>query len=172
MLKSVNDGVMTINLDIRQLEKRAWYGQLSRPSRCSLRQEQFAIWEHPRKPTTRNAWFKQWNKREVLWWFGLQYHGKLFCWSYYYPSWPNHCKGIRGQVYHMISKRYFRTMQFSKKTIPLFTKLELFSHGSKSMEVNFKSFPGQHNHQIWKSQNNRGQFWRLEWGTDSYLQHV
>jgi hypothetical protein len=28
------------NLDIRQLERRAWYGQMNRPSRCSLHQEE------------------------------------------------------------------------------------------------------------------------------------
>jgi transposase len=35
---------------------------------------------------------------EVLWWFGQQYHGTVFCWSHYYPSWPNYCKEERGQV--------------------------------------------------------------------------
>jgi hypothetical protein len=29
-----------------------------------------------------------------------------------------------------------------------FTQMELFSHGLKSMNVNFNIFPGQHNHQI------------------------
>jgi hypothetical protein len=44
-------------------------------------------------------------------------------------------------------------MQFSKTTMPPFTHLELFSHGLKSMEMNFNIFPGQHNHQIWTSLN-------------------
>jgi hypothetical protein len=43
-----------------------------------------------------------------------------------------------------------------------FTQLELFSHGLKSMKVNFNIFPGQHNHQIWTSLNHSGQLWRLE----------
>jgi hypothetical protein len=30
----------------------------------------------------------------------------------------------------------------------LFTYLKLFTHGLKSMKVNFNIFPGQHNHQI------------------------
>jgi hypothetical protein len=30
---------------------------MSRPSRCSLHQEEFTFGEHPRKPTIRNAWF-------------------------------------------------------------------------------------------------------------------
>jgi hypothetical protein len=35
-------------------------------------------------------------------------------------------------------------MQLSKTTMPPFTQLELFSHGLKSMKVNF-NLPGQHN---------------------------
>jgi hypothetical protein len=70
------------------------------------------------------------------------------------------------------SRRYFRTtVQFSKMTMSEFTQLELFSHGLKSMKVNI-IFPGQHNHQTWTSLNHSGQFWRLEWGTDSHLQHL
>jgi hypothetical protein len=47
------------------------------------------------------------------------------------------------------SRRYLRTaMQFSKTTMRPFTQLELFSHGLKSMKVNFKIFPGQHIRQI------------------------
>jgi hypothetical protein len=42
----------------------------------------------------------------------------------------------------------------------------------KSMKVNFNIFPGQHNHQIWISPNHFSQFWRLEWGIDSHLQHL
>jgi hypothetical protein len=53
-------------------------------------------------------------------------------------------------------------MQFSKATMPLFTQLELFSHGLKNMMVNFTIFPGQHNHQIRTSFNHSGQFWRLD----------
>jgi hypothetical protein len=33
-------------------------------------------------------------------------------------------------------------MQFSKTTVSPFTQLELFSHGLKSMKVNFNIFPG------------------------------
>jgi hypothetical protein len=40
--------------------KRALYGQMSRPSRSFLHQEEFTFREHPRKPTTiRNAWFQK-----------------------------------------------------------------------------------------------------------------
>jgi hypothetical protein len=38
-------------------------------------------------------------------------------------------------------------MLFLKTTIIPFTQLELFSHGWKSMKVNFNIFPRQHNHQ-------------------------
>jgi hypothetical protein len=37
---------------------------------------------------------------------------------------------------------------FKKKTMSPFKQLELFSHGLKSMKVNFNIFPGLHNHQI------------------------
>jgi hypothetical protein len=63
-------------------------------------------------------------------------------------------------------------MQSAKTTLPAFTQLELVSHGLKSMKVNFNIFPCQHNHQILTSLNHSGQFWRLEWETDSHLQHV
>jgi hypothetical protein len=42
----------------------------------------------------------------------------------------------------------------------------------KSKKVNFTSFPGQHNHQIWTSFIHSGQFCRLEWGTDSNFKHL
>jgi hypothetical protein len=36
----------------------------------------------------------------------------------------------------------------SQDDVPIHTEGELFSHGLKSMKVNFNIFPGQHNHQI------------------------
>jgi hypothetical protein len=33
-------------------------------------------------------------------------------------------------------------------------------------------FPDQHNHRIWTPMEHSGQFWRLEWGPDSHLQHL
>jgi hypothetical protein len=39
-------------------------------------------------------------------------------------------------------------------------------------KVNFGIFLGQHNHQVWTSLNHSVQFWRLEWGTGSHLQHL
>jgi hypothetical protein len=41
----------------------------------------------------------------------------------------------------------------------------------KSMKVNFNVFRGQQNYWVWTSLNHSDQFWRLEWGTDSHLQH-
>jgi hypothetical protein len=71
------------------------------------------------------------------------------------------------------SRRYFWTkIQFSKTTVPPSTQLELFNHGLKSMKVNFSIFSGQHNHKIWTLLNHYGQLWRLQWGTDSHLQHL
>jgi hypothetical protein len=40
--------------------------------------------------------FQQLNMGEVLWWFGQQYHGTVFCWFCYYPSWWNYCNGVPG----------------------------------------------------------------------------
>jgi hypothetical protein len=42
----------------------------------------------------------------------------------------------------------------------------------KSMKVNFNIFHNLHNHLIWTSLNRSGQFWRLDWGTYSHLQHI
>jgi hypothetical protein len=70
------------------------------------------------------------------------------------------------------SRCYFWMTEFSKTAMLPFTQLELFSHGLKNMKVNCNIFPGQHNHQIWTSLNHSGQLWRLEWGTDSHLQHL
>jgi hypothetical protein len=71
------------------------------------------------------------------------------------------------------TRRYFRkTIQFSKMTMSPFTQVKLFIHDLKSMKVNFNMFLGQHNHQIWSSLDHFVQFWRLEWGTNSYLQHL
>jgi hypothetical protein len=70
-----------------------------------------------------------------------------------------------------MSQTYFWTMmQFSSTTVPSFKQLELFSHGLKN-KVNFNIFAGQQKHRIWTSVNHSGQFWRLEWRTDSHLQH-
>jgi hypothetical protein len=142
-----------------QTTGNAWYGQVSRPSHCSLLQEESTSGKHPRKPTIWNAWFQQWNTGIVLWWFGQHYHGTVFCLSHYYPSWPNYCKGVRmwtGWVIMCIPRyrRYLRTTtQFSKATVPQFTQLKLFSRGLKSMKVDFDIFSGQQNHQIWTSLN-------------------
>jgi hypothetical protein len=98
MLRYINEGITTIKPG-HQITGNAcvvWSDESS--SRCSLHQEKFMIGEHPRKPTIRNAWFQKWNTKEVLWWFGQQYRGTVFCWPYYYPSWPNYCKGVCEQV--------------------------------------------------------------------------
>jgi hypothetical protein len=44
-------------------------------------------------------------------------------------------------------------VQVTKKTVPPFTQLKLFSYGLKSMKVKFNIFPGQHNHRIWTPLN-------------------
>jgi hypothetical protein len=82
---------------------------------------------------------------------GLSSIIKVCCWSRYYSSWPNYCKGVCGKAGRVIrhtpwSKCCFRTMmQCSKNTMPPFIRLQLFSHALKSMRVNLCIFLGQHN---------------------------
>jgi hypothetical protein len=59
--------------------------------------------------------------------------------------------GNQVQVHPMNQKLFPNNdakIQFSKTTISPLTRLELLSHGLKSMKVNFNIFPGQHSHQI------------------------
>jgi hypothetical protein len=43
---------------------------------------------------------------------------------------------------------------------------------SGEREGELKFFPDQHNHRTWISLKHSVQFWRLEWGADSHLQHL
>jgi hypothetical protein len=96
ILRCINDGVATTKPGHQintQLETRAWYGQMSHPSCCFIHQEEFTFeW------TPKEAWFQQWNTKEVLWWSEQQYRGTVFCWSLNYPSWPDYWKGVHGLV--------------------------------------------------------------------------
>jgi hypothetical protein len=152
-LTCVNVGVATMKLDIRQLGTCViWSNESS--FRCSLHQVEFRFAEHPRKPTIWNGWPQRWNTGEILWWFGQQYRGTVFCRSHHGQITARSTRA--GWVIRCIpwSRRYFRTtMQFPKSTIVPFTQLELFNHGLKSTNVNFNIFPDQHNHQIWTSLN-------------------
>jgi hypothetical protein len=141
MSRCINDGVTTIKPGHQTAcNVRVWYGPMSRPSRSSIHQEEFTFAEHPKKPAIWNTWFQQWNIGEVLWWFGQQYRFIVFCWSHYYLSCPNYCKGVCGQVGKSGASQNFQTtMQFSKMTMSPFTQLDLFGHGLKSIKVNFNS---------------------------------
>jgi hypothetical protein len=154
------------NLGIRQLETRAWYGHMSCPSRCTLRQEEFTFSEHPGKPTMRKPGFNSETQAKfcnvsgsnivVRYSVGsiLPFLAELLQGSTW-TGWVIRCTPR--------SRRYLRTtVQFSKTTVP-HSQLELFSHGLKSMKVNI-ILPGQHNHQIWTSLNHSSQFWRLRVG--------
>jgi hypothetical protein len=71
------------------------------------------------------------------------------------------------------SRYYFQTvMQFTETIMIPFTQLELFSHSLKIMKRNFSILLGRHNHEAWTSLNHSGQFWRLDWGPVSHLQHL
>jgi hypothetical protein len=55
---------------------------------------------------------------------------------------------LGNQVHPMIQALFLSNVAvFQHDNAPI-TQLELFSHGLKSMKVNFNIFPGQHNHQI------------------------
>jgi hypothetical protein len=71
------------------------------------------------------------------------------------------------------SRFYFWNNDAVFKTISPFTQLERFKSWSEEHEGELQYLhTDQHNHQIWTSSNHPGQFWRLEWGTDSHLQHL
>jgi hypothetical protein len=68
-------------------------------------------------------------------------HGRLTAWEY--------VDRLGNQVHPMIQTLFPNNhVVIYKPTMPPFTQSELFSHGLKSMKVNFNIFPGQHNHQI------------------------
>jgi hypothetical protein len=75
------------------------------------------------------------------------------------------------QVHHTIQTFPNSNTVFQDGNAP-FTQRELFSHGLKNFEMNVNIFLSQYNHQIWTSLDHCGQFWRLEWGTDSHLQYL
>jgi hypothetical protein len=55
---------------------------------------------------------------------------------------------LGNQVHPMIQTLFPNNDTVFRDKTPTFTRLELFSHGLKSMKVNFNIFPGLHNHQI------------------------
>jgi hypothetical protein len=54
---------------------------------------------------------------------------------------------LGNQVHPVIQMLFPNDAIFQDDSAPIHTA-ELFSHGLKSMKVNFIIFPGQHNHQI------------------------
>jgi hypothetical protein len=170
MLRCVNDGFKTIKPG-HQTSGNASYSQMSHPLHCSLHQKEFTFWEHPRKLTIQNA-----SRGRLC--DGLGSNIMIFCWSQYYP----HCRITRteyvdrlgNQMHPMIQALFPNNAVFQQKkkkntTMPPLTQ---FSHCLKSIKMNFIIFPGQYNHHTWTSLNHSGQFWRLQWGTDSHLQHL
>jgi hypothetical protein len=55
---------------------------------------------------------------------------------------------LGNQVHPMIQMLFPNDTVFQGDNAPIHTTGELFSHGLKSMKVNFNIFPGQHNHHI------------------------
>jgi hypothetical protein len=85
--------------------------------------------------------------REVLWWFGQQYHGILLV-----PLLHFMAELLQGSTWTdwvigcciPWSRHYFRIMmQFCKTTVPQFTQLELFSHGWRHDELQHLTWRAQ-----------------------------
>jgi hypothetical protein len=55
---------------------------------------------------------------------------------------------LSNQVHPMIQTLFPNNDAVFQEGSAPFTQLELFSHGLKSMKVNFNIFPGQYSHQI------------------------
>jgi hypothetical protein len=120
--------------------------------------------EHPRKPTVQNAWFGSNSETQGRSWDGLgsnivvQYsvgpiitlHGRITAREF--------VDRLGNQVHPMIQTLFPNNDAVFQDG----TQLELFSHGLKSMTVNFNIFPGQHNHHVCTSMNHCGQFRRLK----------
>jgi hypothetical protein len=100
----------------------------------------------PWKPTIQNSWFQRWNTEEILWRFGQQYnvqysvgpiiifHGRITAKEY--------MNTLAIRCIPWSRRLFWTTMQFYKTTMLQCTQLEVFSHGLKSMKVNFSTFPG------------------------------
>jgi hypothetical protein len=118
---------------------------MSRPSRCSLHQEEFIFREHPRKPTIRNAWIQEWNTGRFCDGLGSNI---VVHYSVDPITAREYVERLGNQVHPMIQTLFPNNNGVSKTTMPPFTQLELCSHGLKSMKMDFNIFPGQHSHQI------------------------
>jgi hypothetical protein len=89
----------------------------------------------------------KYKERSVMVWAAISYsigpiitlHGRITV--------REHMGRLGNQVHPMIETFLNNSAVFQDNNAP-FTELELFSHGLKSMKVNFNIFPGQHNHQI------------------------
>jgi hypothetical protein len=171
MPRCVNDGVMTIEPG-HQTTGNAWYGQMSRPSCCFL----FMFGEQPRKHTiripdanseTRGRFCDSLSSNIVLHYSVapiITLHGRITAREYV---------NMLGNHVHPMIQTLFRNNDavFQDDSAPIHTAGTVQSW-FEIIKANFSIFPGQHTHQIWTLLNHSGQFWRLEWGTDSHLQHL
>jgi hypothetical protein len=88
MLRCVNDGVTTIKPGHRTNGNARVIWSDESPFTLFPTTGRVCVLRNPGKlteclvPTVKHG--------EVLWWFGQQYRGTVFCWFHYYPSWPNY----------------------------------------------------------------------------------
>jgi hypothetical protein len=106
------------NLDIRQLETRAWWVRwvvlhavpyVTKSSRLENIQGSLQSGIPGSNSITRGV---GWG----LWWYGKQYHGTLLCWLHGRITSREYVDRLDNQV-HSMSQTLFRTMQFSKTTM-------------------------------------------------------
>jgi hypothetical protein len=93
MLRCVNDGVTNVK-PVHEIAGNAWYGQVSRPSRCSPTSGRVYVWRTPKEaynpeclvPTGKHG------GGSMMVWAAISWYSILLV------PWPNYCKGVRGQV--------------------------------------------------------------------------
>jgi hypothetical protein len=139
-----------------QTTGNAWYSQMSHFFMLFPTSGRVYIWRTSKEAYNPNAWFQQWNTWEVLWWFEQQYCGILLD-----PLLPFMAELLQGSVWTGWVIRcipWFLNNNAVFQDNGSFTQLELFSHGLKSIKVNFNIIPCQHSRHILTSLNHSGQF--------------
>jgi hypothetical protein len=125
---------------------RNWNKFRRSPSICPPHQERFYVWRTPNLehsvPTVKHK------GRSCD---GLGSSIEVVCWSHYYPSWSNYCKGERRQV-------WWSTIQALFPNNGRFPSRQGFHSYSLNCfyAMNFNNCSGQPKHHIWTSLNHSG----------------
>jgi hypothetical protein len=135
--------------------------------------EEFTFGDHLIWNTSSNS-EKQHNEGSVMVWAVISWYSLSPITVVLFTQ--NYWNGVHGQLGNQVHPKiwmlFLNNRAVLKDNNVQFTQMGLFSHGLKSMKLNFNIFPGQHNHHSWTSLNYSGKFFRPDWGTDSHLQHL